>query len=378
VKVVSKKGNGCMKILVYISSIDMNSDVYMGVAKKIKMQCKAFEKLGFQVENLSNSVNNPIEKVKKVFPSYYATAYKKIKKRICIINKIDVCYIRYQGASRGLVDILRTVRSYHPDCKIILEMPTYPYEQELKSLLDKPLYFRDILYREKLKKYVNLIATFSDFKEIYGIPVTEITNGIDLDVIEPRKAKEYNPDSLVIIGVAGMQIWHGFDRMIEGMSLYYKKRDGKPKITFIGIGEGPYKEKWIQLAEKHGVSEYVQFLGVKSGDELEKLYNDADLGIGSLGIYHVMDFPRVSILKTREYCAKGLPFITTQKDYLFSNKKFKYSLTVKDDNSAIDMDEVIEFLKNINKEKNEYIINDMRDYAEKNIQWCEILKPLVE
>ncbi|SEG16755.1 Glycosyltransferase involved in cell wall bisynthesis [Butyrivibrio sp. Su6] len=367
-----------MRILVYISTIDMNSDVYMGVAKKIKMQCEAFEKLGFQVKNLSNSVNNPIEKLKKVFPSYYATSYRVIKKRICSINKIDVCYIRYQGASRGLVDVLKTVRNYHPDCKIILEMPTYPYEQELKSLLDKPLYFRDVLYRGKLKNYVNLITTFSDFKEIYGIPVIEITNGIDLDVIKPRKAKEFNPDSLVIIGVAGMQIWHGFDRIIEGLSLYYKKEVEKPRITFIGIGEGPYKEKWIQLAENHGVSEYVKFLGAKSGDELEKLYNDADLGIGSLGIYHVMDFQRVSILKTREYCAKGLPFITTQKDYMFSNDRFKYSLVVKDNNSAIDMYEVVEFLNNINKERNECVISDMRDYATNNIQWCEILKPLVE
>lgn len=357
----------------------MNSDVYMGVAKKIKMQCDAFRKLGFQVDNLSNDINDLKEKIRKLFPNYYATAYRNIKEKINSFESMDVCYIRYSCASRGLIDVLKCISNKFPECKIILEIPTYPYKQEMKQLKSKPQYFRDIIYRGKLKKYIDQIVTFSPHSEIYGIPATEITNGVDIDMIKQKEPKKYNPQSIMILGVAGMQIWHGFDRLIEGMNQYYSSIKDKPKvkISFVVAGEGPYKEKWIQLAEKYNISDHVHFVGIKTGAELEKLYNEADLGIGSLGLHQVMDFPRVSILKTREYCAKGLPFITTEKDYLFSDKKFDYSLIVKDDNSPIDVEEIIDFLNQINKKVPTDIVNNMRQYAMKHIQWHEILRLVV-
>lgn len=367
-----------MKRLAYISTIDMNSDVYMGVAKKIRMQCEAFQKIGFQVENLSNDTNDIKEKIRKLFPSYYATAYKKIKNKINTYDDLDVCYIRYSCASRGLIDVLKTIRQKFPTCRIILEIPTYPYKQEMTALKAKPQYFRDVLYRGQLKKYIDQITTFSPNSEIYGIPVTEITNGVDIDIIKQRKPKSYNPNEIVILGVAGMQIWHGFDRIIEGLSQYYKSNDAKPGITFIAAGEGPYKEKWIQLANKYGISEHVKFVGVKTGSELEELYNEADIGVGSLGLHLVMDYPHVSILKTREYCAKGLPFLTTDKDYLFNNKDFNYSMIVNDDDSPIEMKEIVEFLSRFNNEAPVDVLKNMRQYAMEHIQWSEILRPIVE
>lgn len=366
-----------MKRLIYISTIDMSSKVYMGVAKKIRMQCEAFQKLGFQVENLSNDINNFSEKIKKLFPNYYATAYKNIMRQIELFEEVDVCYIRYSCASKGLIDVLKTLRERFPNCKIIIEIPTYPYKQEMKSLKAKPQYFRDVVYRGELKKYVDLIVTFSPHKEIYGVPAVEITNGVDVDIIKQRSPKNYSPESIKIIGVAGMQEWHGFDRVIEGMRQYYNVGKEKPVITFIVAGEGPYKEKWIQLADKYNISEYVKFVGAKTSDELDKLYDEADLGIGSLGLHRIMDYPRVSILKTREYCAKGIPFITTDKDYMFNTKNYDYSLIVKDDDSPIDMNEIVYFLKRINSENPEVILRRMREYAVNNIQWCEILRPLV-
>ena len=78
-------------------------------------------------------------------------------------------------------------------------------------------------------------------------------------------------------------------------------------------------------------------------------------------------------LKLREYCARGLPFIYAYNDSDFIN--FKYSLKIENNETLVNINEVIDFYNSI---KNENYIKEMREYAEKNLTWYAKMKPIIE
>lgn len=69
--------------------------------------------------------------------------------------------------------------------KIILEIPTYPYDGEKinHTGIKKKKYWIEKKYRKSLYKYVDRVVTFSEDDEIFGIKTIKISNGIDLETI---------------------------------------------------------------------------------------------------------------------------------------------------------------------------------------------------
>ena len=99
------------------------------------------------------------------------------------------------------------------------------------------------------------------------------------------------------------------------------------------------------------MSEYIKYLGIKCGEELDNIFDYADIGIGILAPYR-RNSSLGTGLKTKEYMARGLPIVYAGKSISIKGEcNFIYSLP--NNNSIIDINSIIDFYNNI------YTITDM-------------------
>lgn len=157
--------------------------------------------------------------------------------------------------------------------KLLLEIPTYPYDQEYSSGKEKVQLYTDKLFRHAFCKYVDFIVTFSNDEKIFGRPTIRISNGIDFAHIPLRSPLHDTSKELHLIGVAEIHFWHGFDRLLKGLGEYYT---GNPayKVHFHLIGKmsGKREEEEIETPiRQYHLQPYVTLYGAKHGEELDAL-----------------------------------------------------------------------------------------------------------
>ena len=373
-----------MKILYFTFQERNEND---GIYKKLLYQKKALESLGHNVDFISNQkLKNSIDRIisyydkKEKILNSFSLKWIKLTRYIyfndiyneVIKNKYDILYIRYaQTAMPFFNNFLKKVKR-DSKIKIILEIPTYPYDGEnlkFKGLKKIKLYLEK-LYRKNLYKYIDKIVTFSEDKEIFRIPCINIANGIDLDevkLINKNEANEY----INFISVSAIRYWHGIDRFLYSL-LEYKKLGGNEKVKFHIVGEGIDTPKIKKIIEKNKVLEDIVILhGAKQGKDLDAIYNISDIAVGSLG-FNRIKLEKGSTLKVREYCAKGLPFIVGYNDISFSNKLLFY-YQVLNDETLLDIDQIIRWYKNLKVTPEE-----IRKYAEENLSWNIQMKKVLK
>lgn len=372
-----------MKILYFIPMEIKNFD---GISKKVLYQVVALRKLGIEVEiccedikknkifrkifnsniTLEKSVSNIITK-QLLYYKYEQTL------KYVLENNFDVIYIRYvYMANPCFIKFLKKIKE--KNIKIIVEIPTYPYDKELihKDMIRQIKYFIERKYREKMCNYVDKIITFSNDDEIFGIKTVRISNGIDPnEILIINKNIKKSINEINFIGVAGIAFWHGFDRFILSMAEYYKNVPKEiVKFHIVGDGDKETVNALKNLIKENKLEDYVVFYGYKSGKELDEIYNKSDIGIGSLGAYRKKIY-KSSALKSREYCGKGIPFVLGELDDSFLECKFIYN--VPNDNSLFSIKEIIEWYKNLNMTSEE-----IRKYAENNLSWDIQMKKVIE
>ena len=360
-----------MKKILYIT-VDNFSENNSGIVKKIKSQQRAFLKLGLQCDLLYSQDNNIYINnnfIKKSYNKYYRrllffyNLYKYIN-----LEYHDSLYIRYPGSNIFFIKFLKEVKK--KKTKIIIEIPTYPYDNETKGFLMKIFNFIDKIYRKQLCKYVDKIVTFSNDDKIYGIKTIKISNGIDIDKISLVENKEKKDNEINFIGVARIALWHGFDRFILSMIEYYKNNPKEIiKFHVVGDGQKDVVEDLKRLVRDNNLEKYVIFYGYKSGKELDEIFKKTDIGVGSLASFR-QGLDTGSSLKNREYCARGLPILNGDIDLPLSNENFVYQ--VHNNNLLFNLNKILEWYKNL-KINNE----EIRKYAEKNLTWDIQMKKVV-
>jgi hypothetical protein len=296
-------------------------------------------------------------------------------------KQYDFIYIRrFIPTSNSLIKTLKRIKENNPNCKIIYEIPTYPYDMEhYNNIKQYVLLLIDKIFRKKLPKYVDRIVTLSNDDNIFNIPTIKIINGInckDISIASTETKKEGNIINL--IAVAYFSFWHGYERLLAGLYEYYKdKNDQKYIINIHFVGDGPEIKKYRKLVEDYNLGNYVFFHGILKEKDLDNIYNICDIAVSSLGSHRINIF-KTSALKSREYLAKGLPIISSTKiDVLPEN--FKYCYYVPEDDSPVNIDEIVNFYKNIyNNESIEQVRKSIREFAEKNIDISVTMKPVIE
>lgn len=210
---------------------------------------------------------------------------------------------------------------------------------------------------------VNKILQYAPESDYFSLficrKMLRIANGIDVgSVPEKQNQAQWSGESLTIIAVANMADWHGFDRVIRGIAKY-KEQGNKMPVTFIVVGGGEFKEEWKSLSEKLGLLQQVIFAGFKKGKELDALFDDADIAVSSLALFRI-NIEEASVLKSREYTARGLPFIASGIDSDFQpNPSFLFHVENNEDD--IDIKDVITWYKKLSAD--DKLESRIRQYA---------------
>lgn len=258
-------------------------------------------------------------------------------------ERIDFVYMRSDhNANPFTIHMVRKLKE--TGIKVVMEIPTYPYDQEYESLSRRKFLFIDQCFRKILARQLCGIVTFSDYPIIFGKPALQISNGVDFSQIPLKRKINDTNHELHLIGVAEIHYWHGFDRLVKGLANYYQTHPSY-KVYFHIIGEffGEREKKEIlPVIKQHGLEEYIILHGARHGKELDDLFEQADMAIGSLA-RHRSGIIHIKTLKNREYAARGLSFIYSEIDSDFENKP--YILKAKADESPIDIYQIIEFYK---------------------------------
>lgn len=272
--------------------------------------------------------------------------------------------------------ILKEVKTRKPNIKIIIEIPTYPYDQEfpnrsLSLVLDK-------INRKKLDSYVDKIATFSDDKKIWNIDTINISNGVDTEKISKRKFVSKD-NRIHCIAVAKIAFWHGYDRLIEGLYLY----TNKPHIDdfvlhIVGDGDDLLIEELKAKTIEYNLQDSIIFHGRKVGVQLSEIYSYCSIAFDSLG-RHRCGVEYNSTLKGKEYLAKGLPIVSGVKTELDGINDFHYYYRVPADDSPIDFKKIAQFYHSIYDEHDISAVTDeIRNFCIDNFSFDTTFKKVID
>lgn len=344
--------------ILYVAFKDF-SKLHFGASKKVINECRAFEQAGHTVTLIGRRGDKvvtittdgactdiaPIPKavVGKLQPLTDKDTQMAVAASFVADKKYDFCYIRYDLCTKKFIAMLRAIKAVCP--KIYIEIPTYPYDLEYRGKLNKLRLWYDNRTAERMKQYVDRIITFYDIPGnlFHGIDCLLVPNGFDFGGVEIIKQDEV-PEVIDIAAVSSMRIWHGYERFIEGLHAYYQG-GGQRNLRLHLVGDGRECGKYKALTEQYGLQEHVIFHGAMHGEAFDSLLENCPLGIDSLG-RHRTGISVLSSLKSREYGAKGIPFINSCEIDIVG-EDFPYMLKVPADESAVDVQSVVDFYDRI-------------------------------
>ncbi|MCH5306820.1 MAG: glycosyltransferase family 1 protein [Prevotella sp.] len=330
-----------------------------GISKKIHYQINGLRQLGHQVFVCTYDIKDDGHRVRfiddKPLQDFGNGRLAAMRKRCCygavvkfaVENKIDFVYARsFHNANPFTIRMFKEFK--RAGIKSVIEIPTYPYDQEYRGYgkKDQLELAIDKIFRKRLAKQTDAIVTFTQEKEIFGQRTIRISNGIELEAIPLKKAeRQVRKESLNFIGVAEVHYWHGFDRLIAGIGEYYNN-GGTRSVAFHIIGGIADEDMrgFTGLIEKYGIKDKVVFHGQKFGKELNALFEDADFAVASLG-RHRSGITYIKTLKNREYAARGLGFIYSEIDDDFEAKP--YILKAAANDAPIDIEQMIDFVDHL-------------------------------
>ena len=365
-----------------------------GISKKMLAQIKGLRQNGHEVHICSYAVEPNGDRCRyidnEIIQNFGHHRWASIRHRYdfdsvinyCIHNHIEMVYARsYMNASPGVIKLFKGFK--RNKIQSVIEIPTYPYDHELSMLPfeHKIRLLIDKLYRKKLARQTNAIVTFSDEKNIFGKRTINISNGVDLDAIPLHKENDFSKE-LHIIAVAEVHPWHGFDRFIEGLGIYYQDKTRKDyPVYFHIVGDvwdsemygTKYAPGFDMLIKKYNITEYVIFHGKLFGDKLNLVFDQCSFAIGSLA-RHRSGITNIKTLKNREYACRGIPFMYSEKDSDFDNQP--YIIKAPADESPIDVNCIMKFLNQFSLQPEE--IRKTVEHLSWKIQMGKVVKSITK
>lgn len=328
-----------------------------GISKKIRYQVNALKACGMDVRTCYYEAGGDGHRRwwvdQEVIADFGTGLWAKLKKRFCFgaitryakKEKIEFVYMRsYHNANPPILRLVDTLRKQ--GAKVVMEIPTYPYDQEYITPDMKRALVVDKCFRHQLARKLDGIVTFSNAESIFGGRTIRISNGIDFNAIPLRNHTNDTSNELHLIGVAEVHYWHGYDRLIQGLAAYYRNQPTY-KVYFHMVGElngERERETILPVIRNNKLEPYITLHGARHGQELDKLFDQADFAIGSLG-RHRSGITHIKTLKNREYAARGLAFVYSETDDDFDHKP--YVLKAPPDESPIDIERIVNFQRSL-------------------------------
>ncbi len=331
-------------------------DNTLGITRKVYAQIEAFQKLGYSVtycgyleDGVAVFDENKKILVYKKYPAKNKDIQHLIRRRMLMNACIEYlsaspehfgfAYVRYHFFDKKYIELLEKLKN--AASKVVIEAHSAP---KFSSKLS-PMYFigqRDSKWNKKAKEHVDLVASMSDENKLWDIQTVKISNAVDVATI-PVHCYVGSTDDINFISVSFERDVHGYDRLIRGIRNYYDS-GGKRNIFFHIVGTTlPSTRK---LIKKLGLEKHCVLYGSLSGNDLDRVYDKANLGVGCLANHRIGSFFG-SALKTKEYIAKGIPFIYGWNEKVL--EKFQYAKKFELCEEPIDVFSVIDFYDGIDK-----------------------------
>jgi glycosyltransferase involved in cell wall biosynthesis len=284
-----------------------------------------------------------------------------------------IVYIRYPLADFLFLKFLRKNKVYkfvteHQD---IENTSIKGWMKVFEILWGKPV-------RRMITGFVGVTSEITDYERSYikaeNHHFITIGNGIDIQKYPLRvPTKERQNNEIRMLFVGGGHKHHGLARLIWSIYLYYKNINPILDVQLKIVGDSLEMVNSKNLVEKLKLTSRIKFLGNIKNENLNEIFNWADVGVASLGL-HKIGLSKSSTLKTKEYFIRGLPFFWSSADDDFPNK-YPYILQLKSEDSPFDLFQVISFVEKIKSKVNHPL--EMRQYAIDNLDWSIKMKKLI-
>ncbi|NVM22261.1 MAG: glycosyltransferase [Desulfobacterales bacterium] len=285
-------------------------------------------------------------------------------------NQYDLLVLRYSGGDFSLFSSFfrdnagKIVAEHHTK-----ELPeAYTYETTLPQKAITLLMER-FLGPKIIKRCTGLIGVTDEIKEYeldragVSIPARTIPNGVLVEDIPFSRHAPYNGEVLNLLFMANsFDSWHGLDRVLAGL-LNYSSR--KPFLHLKVVGNVSANTLYLASHLHHNIHARVDFPGRLFGPKLEEVFEDTHIAFSSLAVFR-NKMKEACTLKTREYTARGLPFVIGHGDPDLEGAN-EFFLSVTADDSPVNMDEVVAFAERILRAGN--VSESMRHYAEIRLDW---------
>ncbi len=200
------------------------------------------------------------------------------------------------------------------------------------------------------------------------VPAITVPNGIDVAAIPQSGFVPFDGKELHLAFVAGIDApWNGIDRLVAGLRAY----TGDVHVTVHLIGG---------IAE-HGAmvqpNVATEYHGRLVGAELDAVLSRMNLAVTTLGL-HRKDMQEACALKTREYTARGLPFVIGHDDPDLAgiDQSDRFFLQVPGDDRPLDIEAIVEFARGLGQPT--AVVPAMRSFATQRLRWETKLTAYVE
>lgn len=376
--------------LLYVASVDNRID---GVNKKILAQFKFLSEMILDSELIlfirgapSNELRDHLnylqsDQIEIIDTSSFRRLSARRAKMGTLMKKFNaisgnvIFYFRYPLADRAF---LRLIKAIKKDGGIVITEHQSIESRELLSNRRLLLFLNEYLFAKKVRKeisgFVSVTREIADYELARSgnnhKPNLVNGNGIEVSSVPIRKIPVFDGKNLELLSVTQAAKWHGLDRLIKGIAEY----KGNVNVRLHVVGDGSEVPNLKKLVADLKLENSVIFYGFKTGKELDEFFDRCHIAVGSLGL-HRIGVSEGSILKVREYCARGIPFIYGSEDSDF-HKDFPYLLKVPGDETPIDVNAVLSFADRVLSDTEDSV--KMRKYAEENLDWSIKMKRLVE
>ena len=345
-----------MKTIFFYTNI-RTYDFTLGITRKVYAEIESFRKNGYAVyysgylqdgvavfDNEDNVVCSKYYMFKNGSINHFLRRPMLINLCIEFLSKyhdnFDFSYARYHFFDRKYLQLLKALKE--KSNKVVIEAHSTPKFPKGLSIM-RYVGWKDSIWNKYASKYVDLVASMSNEDVLWGINTIKISNGIDVNSIKIHNYQG-DPDAINLIAVSFEAPVHGYDRVLKGIWNYYRN-GGKRKIYFHIVGTT--LSSTDSLINTLGLKDLCIKYGPKAGKELDEIYDKANIGIGCLA-NHRIGSTFGSALKTKEYIAKGIPFIYGWKEIVLEG--FSYALNYELCEDPIDINSLIAFYDSLDKE----------------------------
>lgn len=330
------KGGDKMKI-AYYAPVDIGTE--SGVVKKIISQVTAWQRMGIDAKIFAYTSSS------KVWDGIPRDSLEFVPRGSLIIRLFRVARL------------VRRIIDWQPDIVYMRQGFYYPPLEYLMRRIPTILEINSLdiqeaqvfLGRGKRTYYfatrnrllgnaAGLVCVTNEIaRSVAGsrVPITVVSNGIDLSVYHPLEAPLNQSPRLVFVG-------HEWDRGKKMLSFKYQ---GIDKILFLARSFPTWSFDIVGYQPRNqSLPSNVRFTGHLGRSEYEKLLARADAAIGTLSLY-MKNMEEACPLKVREYLAYGLPTILGYKDTDFPNgASFLLCLPNTPDNVEKNLDKIEAFV----------------------------------